>query len=56
MNLVKLVDKMIHCVPIVPNKLQGTWLDRLWDRIETLSGKGGSEQLVSFSPRQSRSA
>jgi hypothetical protein len=56
MNLVKLVDKVIHRVPIVPGKLQGTWLDTLWDRIETLSGKEGSEQLASFSPHQSRSA
>lgn len=34
MNLIKLVDTMIHSVPIIPSKLQGTWLDTLWDRIE----------------------
>jgi hypothetical protein len=39
MNLVKMVDKVIHRVPIVPSKLQGTWLDQLWDRIETRSRK-----------------
>ena len=34
MNLIKLVDTAIHRIPIVPEKLQGTWLDRLWERVE----------------------
>jgi len=34
MNLIKLVDTIIHSAPILPGKLQGTWLDTFWDRIE----------------------
>jgi hypothetical protein len=44
MNVVKVMDIVIHCVPVVPGKLQGTWLDKLWDRIEKLAGGEGSEQ------------
>jgi len=36
MNLIKLADKIIHSIPILPKKLQGTWPDKIWKRIENL--------------------
>lgn len=28
------LDVFLHSIPFFPGKLQGTWLDRIWERIE----------------------
>ena len=33
-NLIRSLSKLIHGVPFLPAKLQDTWLDRLWEKIE----------------------
>ena len=37
MRLIRLADRMIHMVPILPKRLQDTRLDRLWKWIEALA-------------------
>ena len=36
-NLIRSLSKLIHGVPFLPVKLQDTWLDRLWEKIEEYS-------------------
>ena len=35
--LIRSLSKLIHGVPFLPTKLQDTWLDRLWEKIEGYS-------------------
>ena len=37
MSLMKALDEFIHSIPFFPDKLQGTWLDKLWEKIESNS-------------------
>jgi len=37
MRLIELVDKLLHGVPFLPERLQDTCLDRLWKWIERLA-------------------
>jgi len=33
MSIIKAIDKIIHKIPILPEKLQGTLIDRVWEKI-----------------------
>lgn len=37
MKLVELIDQIIHKIPYLPKKLQLTWVDLLWKRVERLA-------------------
>ncbi len=35
--LIRALSKLVHDVPFLPAKLQDTWMDRLWEKIEGYS-------------------